>query len=275
MNSNPILNREIVTLWHGEAQAAERNKLGKSKQTKLIHTSNNRPFDIIGYRANPASCHKNTATIHRLWQYFIQDPKAPQAIFLFKVLNFYSNLLADLRVQFRLCGWKTQDSVCLDSLSAQPKISTTSTTARVSTLDPSNSVLLPFARNPACESYLTFVLSAQHPRCCQQSLNLFCCDSEIFVNPAWSVILAHCHFDVALLPPWPVSYALPAMCPLFAPFLLILFLFRFRLIIVRKDFFPAELKWADLLCPFFWLSPHNLVVHRVRLFNPTFLFLFW
>jgi len=30
MNSNPILNREIVTPWHGETQAAERNALGKT-----------------------------------------------------------------------------------------------------------------------------------------------------------------------------------------------------------------------------------------------------
>jgi len=50
----------------------------------LIHTSNNRLFDIIGYKANPASCHKNKAKIHRLWHYFIQDPKAPQAIFFCK-----------------------------------------------------------------------------------------------------------------------------------------------------------------------------------------------
>jgi len=30
MNSNPILNREIIIPWHGEAQVAEGNKLGKS-----------------------------------------------------------------------------------------------------------------------------------------------------------------------------------------------------------------------------------------------------
>jgi len=35
-----------------------------------------------------------------------------------------------------------------------------------------------------CQSYLTFVLSARRPRCCQQRLNLFCLDSEIFLNPA-------------------------------------------------------------------------------------------
>ena len=44
MNSNPILNREIVTQWNGVAQAAERNKLGKSLKTKLIHTSKNKLF---------------------------------------------------------------------------------------------------------------------------------------------------------------------------------------------------------------------------------------
>jgi len=30
---------------------------------------------------------------------------------------------------------------------------------------------------------------------------LFGRDSEIFVNPASSMILTHCYFDVALLPP--------------------------------------------------------------------------
>jgi len=95
---------------------------------------------------------------------------------------------------------------------------------------------------------------------------------KIFVDLAWSVILAHCHFNVALLPPWPVSYALPAMCILFAPVLFVLHLFRFCLIIVGKDFFPAELKSADFLRPFCWLAPHDPVVHRACLFQPTFLF---
>ena len=36
------------------------------------------------------------------------------------------------------------------------------------------------------------------------------------------------------------TYALPAMCTLFAPVLLILHLFRFQFIIVRHDFFPAQ-----------------------------------
>jgi len=86
---------------------------------------------------------------------------------------------------------------------------------------------------------------------------MFCCDSEIFVNPAWSVILAHCHFDIALLPPWPVSHALSSMHILFAPFLFVLLLFRFRFIIVKAGFFLAELKWVDFLRPFFWLAPHD------------------
>ena len=89
-----------------------------------------------------------------------------------------------------------------------------------------------------CQSYLTFVFSAWCPRCCQKSLNSFCCDSKIFVNPAWSVILTHCHFDFALLPPWPELYAL---CFLFAPFLFVRLLIRFRFIIITKDLFPAEL----------------------------------
>jgi len=116
-----------------------------------------------------------------------------------------------------------------------------------------------------CHSYLTFVLSTRRPRCCQQRPNLFCHDSEIFVNPAWSMILADCYFDVALLPPWPVSYALLAMCIIFAPDLFSLCLFRFRFIIVKEDFFPAELKWVDFLGPFFWVALHDPVVHRACL----------
>jgi len=79
-----------------------------------------------------------------------------------------------------------------------------------------------------------------HAHCPQQRPNLFCRDSEIFVGSAWNVIHTHCHFNVALLPLRPVSYFLPVMCILFAPILFVLVLFRFRFIIVRKDFFPAE-----------------------------------
>ena len=101
------------------------------------------------------------------------------------------------------------------------------------------------------QSYLTFVLSARRPRCCQQSLNLPCRNSEIFVNPAWSVILTPCHFDAALLPPWSVLYVLPAMCLRFAPVFFVLLLFRFRFIILKEEFFPAELRWAVSSAPFF------------------------
>jgi len=64
------------------------------------------------------------------------------------------------------------------------------------------------------------------------------------------------------------------MCLLFAPVLFVLFLFRFRFIILTEDFFTADLKSADFLRPFFRLAPHNPVVHRARLSQPTFLFLF-
>ena len=86
--------------------------------------------------------------------------------------------------------------------------------------------------NPArnLHSYLIFILSAQRPCCCQQHPSLSCRESEIFLNPAWSLILAHCHFDIALLPPWPVSYALPVICTLFATVLFSLHVFRFRFI---------------------------------------------
>jgi len=52
-------------------------------------------------------------------------------------------------------------------------------------------------------------------------------------------------------------------------------LFWFRFIIVREDFFPAELKWVDFLRPFFWLAPHDPVVRCACLVQPTCLFWFW
>jgi len=55
MNSNPIWNREIVTTWHGEAQMVERINMVKDKRQSLYTQKNNRFFDVIGYRANPAS----------------------------------------------------------------------------------------------------------------------------------------------------------------------------------------------------------------------------
>ena len=88
----------------------------------------------------------------------------------------------------------------------------------------------------------------------------FCRGSEIFVSSVWSVIPAHCHFDVALLPPWPVLYALSVTCTLFAPVLFSPHLFWFRFILVQEDFFLAELKWTDILR----LAPVDPVLHRAR-----------
>jgi len=31
---------------------------------------------------------------------------------------------------------------------------------------------------------------------------------------------------------------------------------------VEENDFPAKLKWADFIRPFFWLAPHNPVVRR-------------
>ena len=59
-------------------------------------------------------------------------------------------------------------------------------------------------------------------------------DNEIFVNSLWYVILAQCHFDVTLPLPWPVLYALPATCFVFALLLLGLVLFWFR-----------SIKWSE------------------------------
>jgi len=67
-----------------------------------------------------------------------------------------------------------------------------------------------------CEKYLAFGFFAPHLCCCQERLSFFFRDSEVYVKPALSLILAHCHFDIALLPPRPASYALPAICILFA-----------------------------------------------------------
>jgi len=80
-------------------------------------------------------------------------------------------------------------------------------------------------------------------------------DSEVYVNPAWSLILAHCHFDIALLPPRPALYALPAICILFAFLPLRVLLFQVRFIIVREDLCLSELKWADFLVPGMWSNP--------------------
>jgi len=35
MNSNPTLNREITTLWHGKAKTAERKDVVKEKRQSL------------------------------------------------------------------------------------------------------------------------------------------------------------------------------------------------------------------------------------------------
>ena len=38
MNSNPILNREIGTTWHGEAQTVERKNMVRAKrQSRYTH----------------------------------------------------------------------------------------------------------------------------------------------------------------------------------------------------------------------------------------------
>ena len=45
-----------------------------------------------------------------LWHYFIQDSKASQAQklhMIYFVLKFAFNFLVDLRVQIRVCGWKS------------------------------------------------------------------------------------------------------------------------------------------------------------------------
>ena len=110
----------------------------------------------------------------------------------------------------------------------------------------------------ACtKPYLTFVLSARRPCCCQQNFD-FLCDSEIFVNPVWSVILAH-SAAILILPCFHHDLYC-TICPLFPRFALDLFvlvLFRFCCTIVRTDFFCAELKWSDFICPFFWPATHN------------------
>ena len=191
MNSNPILNREIVTRWNGVAQAAERNELGKSytsnnkffwhcwiqskssimsqtyskntlfaKGTNLVKATQVTInfFDTVGYRANLASCHKHTARIHCLRNYFIPVPKAPQAKKIankYFLLRFAFNFIPDLRVAIKFCGWKSA------------KISVTGLTKRTT----KNCKLLPlcrmrqpcsrkieclstipFARNPAFDS---------------------------------------------------------------------------------------------------------------------------
>jgi hypothetical protein len=50
---------------------------------------------------------------------------------------------------------------------------------------------------------------------------------------------------------------------------------RFRFIIDREDFFPAELIWEDFLCTFLWLAPHDPVMRHDSscIVQPTFLVL--
>jgi hypothetical protein len=50
---------------------------------------------------------------------------------------------------------------------------------------------------------------------------------------------------------------------------------RFRFIIDREDFFPAELIWEDFLCTFLWLAPHDPVMRHYSscIVQPTFLVL--
>jgi len=59
------------------------------------------------------------------------------------------------------------------------------------------------------------------------------------------VYVRHAHVCVVSL----VGYA--STPPFTKGVLFVLFLFRFRFIIVGEDFFPAELKWAYFLRPFF------------------------
>ena len=103
MNSNTVLNREVVTPCHGENRAAESVNL--NKKTKPIHLSNNSLFrhywiQSIGKIQHD---HKNTARILHLWHYIIQDPKALQAKKIAHnfVLKFALNFLADLAVENR------------------------------------------------------------------------------------------------------------------------------------------------------------------------------
>ena len=78
----------------------------------------------------------------------------------------------------------------------------------------------------SCHSYFMCDLSSQRPCCCQKHMNVPFRERKVFVNPAWSVILAHCHFQIAVLLPWPVSYGVPAICTLFALFRFTFLLFR-------------------------------------------------
>ena len=73
MNSNPILNREIVTRWNGVAQAAERNELVFAK---LFHTS-------------------------------VKGAAGKKIEKIYFLLRFAFNFLPELRVKIKFCGWKS------------------------------------------------------------------------------------------------------------------------------------------------------------------------
>jgi len=147
MNSNPILNREIVTPWHGEAQAAERNEIGKSWKTKLIHKSNNRFF--WHYWIQSISSITTTKIQQEYIICGIISPKIrmrcrPKKLhIIYFLLKFAFNFLARIcRHNSGSANENPQNSVWLDWLSAQPEIATASSMARVSTLDPWKWVLM-------------------------------------------------------------------------------------------------------------------------------------
>jgi len=105
MNSNPILNREIVTRWNGVAQAAERNEHGKSYKTKLIHTNKNKLFWHCWIQSK-SSIMSQTYSKNILFVklFHTSSKKIAKKNFL---LRFAFNFFPDLRVTIKFCGRKS------------------------------------------------------------------------------------------------------------------------------------------------------------------------
>ena len=73
-------------------------------------------------------------------------------------------------------------------------------------------------------------------------------------SPTRGVILAHCHFDIALLPPWSILYIFPGIYILILRLHFFLPPFWFRFIMI-KNLFP-ELSWTEQMSSAFLFELH-------------------
>jgi len=120
------------------------------------------------------------------------------------------------------------------------------------------------------QSHLTFVFSSWYSGRFLQSCFLLVCHMAILVNPARSILFAHCAFDVVLSPPRLPAHWLP-----FASFLIrLLSCFWFGLLAaVWEDFVSIDFKQALLFVFFPRPAPNHPILRLAHLFRP--LLLLW